>query len=104
MREGRFPRLRRLSLDHNQLHDDAMRSLATALATPTDLGAARLGLDELYVECTPAEEAPTRAVQVHFPIDEDETGARVAPNLSARDVCEKVSVSMYKGIGGCVLM
>ena len=41
---------------------------------------------------------------MHFPIDEDETGARVAPNLSARDVCEKVSVSMYKGIGGCVLM
>lgn len=99
LRAGRFPHLRRLSLDHNLLDDDCMRSLANALATPTDAGLTRLGLDELYVECNPASAEATQAVQACFLLDEgdDRTATR---ERSSREICETVSVSLYRCLGG----
>lgn len=50
-----FPRLRRLSLDHNLMGDEGMGSLASALESGLDL-------DELYVECNPASDEATKKV------------------------------------------
>ena len=82
-----------------------MRELAAALATPTAMGVARLGLDELYVECNPATDAVTRVIQDQFLLEVDDMPARSAHDGSARDVCVAVSVKLYRGLGdgGCVL-
>ena len=98
LRAGGLPSLRRLALDHNLLDDGPMRALATALASPTEAGLARLGLDELYVEHNAASEEAMQAVQDYFLLDEEDEA--VARNGSAREVCETVSVSLYRCLGG----
>ena len=101
LRAGGLPSLRRLALDHNLLDDGPMRALATALATPTEAGLARLGLDELYVEHNAAGEEATQIVQDYFLLDEeDEAVAGKREGGSAREVCETVSVSLYRCLGG----
>lgn len=109
LRSGRLPHLRRLSLDHNIIRDEQMRALATALAAPTLLGSTRLGLEELYIECNPASEALTTAIQEQFLVREDGAGSDRAAWSSGsgsygRALCEAVSISVYKSLGdGCLI-
>lgn len=104
LQAGRFPQLRRLNLDHNLLTDDGMRNLATALGSPTSLGTLRLGLDELYVEYNAAGEVRTKAVEAYFLLDDGDEATKSGP-AGARQVCEMVSVNLYRGLGdGCAIL
>jgi len=94
--DGHFPQLRRLGLNHNQLGDDAMHTLASAL----DGG---VTLDELYVECNPASEEAIQGIQSRW--QQEDTKAPRETSLSARQACEAASTSIYRGLGnGCVCM
>ena len=99
--DGRFPSLRRLSLDHNRLDDSALSTFALAL----ERGA--LSLDELYVDNNPASEEAARRVHAFFGGDEEDDDVRAAAKGAPRDarqVCESLSVSVYGSLSsGCIV-
>ena len=98
--KGRFPRLRRLSLDHDRLGDGAMHSLASALelgGTTLDELSSSARWTELYVECNPASEAATRRVQEHF---DDVGGEAQRPPPAHGGTCARISISLHQN--GCV--
>ena len=86
----KFEGLRRLSLDHNQLGDGAMDSLASALEKGVEL-------QELYVGFNPASN--DAIARVHALTGEEEELKAPRP----QSACEKVSLSLHDAISTCVL-